>query len=92
MMVIVVIVGIHLAFLRVLLHTDHFFGFGTIYSERYSENRFNTLRVGMTRGEVEAIVEPPLRKIPWNQLSGARGEEMWYYTDQHDGTANFWRR
>jgi hypothetical protein len=46
----------------------------------------------MTRGEVGAIVGPPLRKFPWNELSGARDEEMWYYTDQHDDTANYWRR
>ena len=53
-----------------LVMNDHFFGFGTIYSERYSERRFNALRVGMTRGEVEMIIGPPLGKVPWNELSG----------------------
>jgi hypothetical protein len=92
LMVVVAWIGIHLATLRALLINEPFFGFGTIYSEQYSESRFRTLRVGMSRGEVEAIVGRPLRKVPWNQETGPHDEEMWYYSDQPNATANFSRR
>jgi hypothetical protein len=90
-MVIVAVLSFHLAFVRLLLKNDLFFGFGTIYSARYSESRFKTLRAGMSRDEVEAIVGPPLRKVPWDVLT-PHEREMWYYSDQHDYTANYWRR
>ena len=77
---------------RLLLNNDPLFGFCTFYSERYSESRFNSLRVGMTREEVEAIVGPPLRKVPWNESAGSPHEEMWQYSDRRDYTANYWRR
>lgn len=46
----------------------------------------------MTREEVEAIVGPPLRKVPWNESAGSPHEEMWQYSDRRDYTANYWRR
>jgi hypothetical protein len=92
LMVIVLLVGIHLAFLRSLLVNDPFFGFGTLYSKDYSETRFTKLQVGMSPREVEAIIGPPLCKVPWNQSSGAPREEMWYYSNQPNATANFARR
>jgi hypothetical protein len=92
LMVIVSLIGIHLATLRALLIHEPFFGFGTYYSDGYSESRFVTLRVGMTCGEVEAIVGRPLRKVPWNQDTGPYSEEMWQYSDRPDCTANYWRR
>jgi hypothetical protein len=46
----------------------------------------------MTRGEVEAIVGPPLEKQRGNQPEGARNEETWYYSARVDYTANYWRR
>jgi hypothetical protein len=92
MMFIVSLIAIHLAFVRLLLLTDPFFGFCTFYSAGFSESRFRTLHVGMTRGEVEAIVGPPLRKVLWNQSPEPRDEEMWQYSDRKDYTANYWRR
>jgi hypothetical protein len=92
LMVIVSLIGIHLATFRALLIHEHFFGFGTFYSEGYSESRFLTLRVGMSRAEVEAIVGRPLRKVPWNQNMGPNNEEIWQYSDRPDYTANYWRR
>jgi hypothetical protein len=65
---------------------DPFTGLGTVYSERYSEARFNGLRPGMTAGDVEAIMGPPLKKVAWNS------QEMWLYSNQPHSTANFWRR
>jgi hypothetical protein len=91
-MVAVAWIGIYLATLRALLVSDPFLGFGTIYSEGYSEGRFNTLRVGMGPGEVESIVGRPLGKVPWNQHMGPHDEEMWYYSDRLDETANYHRR
>jgi hypothetical protein len=92
LMFIVSLIAIHLAFVRLLLMTDPFFGFCTFYSAGFSESRFRTLHVGMTRGEVEAIVGPPLRKVPQNQSTGPRDEELWCYSDRQDESANFWRR
>jgi hypothetical protein len=75
-----------------LLFSEPFFGFSTFYSDHYSESAFNSLCVGMTHGEVEAIVGRPLGKVPWNQASGINDEDMWLYSDRPDPTANFWRR
>lgn len=91
-MVVVALIGLHLAALRTLLLHEPFFGFGTIYSVQYDEGRFLSLRVGMTRAEVEAIMGRPLRVVPWNQHMGRHDEEMWFYSDQPDATANFHRR
>jgi hypothetical protein len=91
-MVIVLLIGIHLATVRALLSREPLFGFSTFYSEGYSETRFLTLRVGMSDREVEAIVGRPLRKVPWNQHMGPHDEEMWQYSDRPDDTANYWRR
>jgi hypothetical protein len=92
LMVIIAWIGIHVATFRALLICDPFFGFCTFYSERYSESRFRTLRVGMSRGEVEAIMGRPLGKIPWNQDMRSHDEEMWYYSDRLDETTNYHRR
>jgi hypothetical protein len=91
-MIVIALFGLHLAALRALLIHEPFLGLGTIYSERYSEARFTTLRVGMSRGEVEAIMGRPLRVVPWNQEMGPHDEEMWCYSDQPNALANFHRR
>jgi hypothetical protein len=92
LMVIVSVIGVHLATFRALLIQEPIFGFSTFYSEGYSESRFSTLRVGMTFDEVEAIVGRPLHKVPWNQVAGHTNEERWHYSDRPDYTANYWRR
>jgi hypothetical protein len=95
LMIIVAWIGIHVATFRALFSSDQFFGFSTIYAEGFSESRFITLRVGMSRGDVEAIVGRPLRKVPWNESyppPGPHDNEMWHYSDQRDDTANFHRR
>ncbi len=92
LMGIVLVIGIHLPFVRLVLQNDALFGFSTTYSERYSEGRFNALRVGMTTDEVQAIIGPPLSKAPWNQSAGTQKEEMWFYSSRPDVTANYWRR
>jgi hypothetical protein len=91
-MVVVAMIAVDLAALRALLLHDQFFGFGTVYSERYSEGSFSRLQKGMTRAEVEALVGRPLRIVPWNQDTLPGAEEMWYFSDQPDVTANFYRR
>jgi hypothetical protein len=92
MMVIVAVLSIHLATMRALVFSEPFFGWSTFYSDQYSESAFNSLRVGMTHVEVEAIVGRPLGKAPSNQASGIKDEEMWFYSDRPGTTANFWRR
>jgi hypothetical protein len=59
----------------------------TYYSKGYSENKFMSLRVGMTSKEVEAVMGPPLEKIPWQD-----GRVLWTYSDRDDDTCDFWRR
>ena len=92
MMVIVAVLSVHLATMRALVFSEPFFGWSTFYSDQYSESAFNSLRVGMTHLEVEAIVGRPLGKAPSNQASGINDEEMWFYSDRPGTTSNFWRR
>ena len=89
LMVVIAVIGVHLAFVRLLLLNDPFFGLGTIYSQQFSEERFRTIQVGMTTAEVEAVMGPPLRKVPWGSPSD---DEMWFYSEGLNSTANFWRR
>jgi hypothetical protein len=91
-LIVIALFGLHLAALRALLIHEPSLGLGTTYSERYGEDRFTTLRVGMSRGEVEAIMGRPLRVVPWNQRMGPHDEEMWLYSDQPNALANFHRR
>jgi hypothetical protein len=46
----------------------------------------------MTNREVETIMGEPLKNVPWNQHLGIHNEEMWFYSDQPNEVANFWRR
>jgi hypothetical protein len=92
MMFVVAAIALHLAFLRMLLLNDPFFGFGTNYAADYNESRFSTLRAGMSCQEVEATVGSPLRKVPWDVDTGPRHQEMWFYSYGRDDTSNYWRR
>jgi hypothetical protein len=67
-------------------------GLGTIYSQNDDETKFHGLREGMTAQEVKTRMGPPLEKMPWNQHMGVHDEEMWYYSNQRNATASFWRR
>jgi hypothetical protein len=67
-------------------------GLGTIYSQNYDETKFQRLREGMTAKQVEEIMGPPLKKVFTNQHMDAHDEGMWYYSNQRNATANFWRR
>jgi hypothetical protein len=90
--VMIAVIALHLAFARLLLQNDPFFGFCTFYSVRYSERRFNSVRVGMTGAEVEAVIGPPLRKRRRNERAKPSNEELWEYSARRDDAANFWRR
>jgi hypothetical protein len=85
-------VAICLAGLRVILLNAPIGGLGTVYSEKYDETRFERLRAGMTKEEINEAMGQPLKKVPWNQHMGVHDEEMWFYSDQPNSTANFWRR
>jgi hypothetical protein len=47
------------------------------YAGGYSESGFDRLTVGMTKGQVVAIVGRPLRKIEWPKGDGG----SWIYAD-----------
>jgi hypothetical protein len=88
-MVGVAILAICLAFVRYyFFYVDPFNGFGTIYSQQYSEDKFNSLRAGMTTKQLEAIMGPPLEKIPLNDGT----MEHWLYSVPPHYEANYWRR
>lgn len=61
---------------------------GTVYSAEYAESRFQQIRVGMTSEEVEALMGPPLEKVPWTQ----EGFVNWKYTDSRLSFNNYWMR
>jgi hypothetical protein len=92
LMLIIALIAINLTDVRMLLWTDHFLGFGTVYAPGYSEDRFQRLRVGMTASEVEAIVGRPLGRSDWGSGPTPTAQELWQYSSHHDHTANFWRR
>jgi hypothetical protein len=47
------------------------------YAGGYTEAGFDRLTIGMTQGQVEAIVGPPLRKTVWQKGDGG----SWIYAD-----------
>jgi hypothetical protein len=64
-----------------------FFDTRTYYAPGYTETKFRTLRIGMTRAEVEAMVGPPLTKVRWSD-----GSMNWVYSDRPWDTLDFERR
>jgi hypothetical protein len=61
----------------------------TIYSAGYDESRFRQVRMGMTSEEVEALMGPPLEKVPWPEA----GVVIWLYTDRlHNRSGDYWKR
>jgi hypothetical protein len=84
MMALVVCLGIGLYLLRLFI--DLQFGGGTVYSARYSEREFSSLCVGMSGEQVEAIMGPPLKKVPWSGYAYpvAGGDENWWYSEPKD--------
>jgi hypothetical protein len=50
---VIAVIALHLAFVRLLLQNDPFFGFCTFYSVRYSEIRFNTIRAAASKATLE---------------------------------------
>jgi hypothetical protein len=75
------------------LFIDLSFGRGTLYSVRYSESGFKSLRIGMAREEVEGIMGPPLRKVPWFGYAYpvVGGDENWRYSEP-DNDGDYWRK
>ena len=78
--------GLCLAGIRFVLLNFPYGGLGTIYSRNYNETKFRSLRMGMSAKEVESIMGPPLKKIRYVD------DELWYYSDQPNEVANYWRR
>ena len=94
-MVVIACIGAGFAACRFhLLRIDTIFGFGTVYAERYTEAGFDSLRVGMSRTEVEAVMGPPLKKVSWfgDDPAVTGGDECWYYSEQPIRDGNYWRR
>jgi hypothetical protein len=54
----------------------------TIYSQRYSEAGFVSLRSGMMMKQVEEIIGQPLRRIALVRRTGNHHDEVWHYSDQ----------
>jgi hypothetical protein len=73
--------------LRLFAVREMFFA-NTVYSAGYDERCFRQVRVGMTSAEVEALLGPPLKKVPWPQA----GVVIWLYTDKRFKRGDYWRR
>ena len=62
----------------------------TIYAPGYDESRFRTLRIGMSRDQVESIMGHPLEKDSnskrWTPL------ENWIYSESPPLWDDYWRR
>ncbi len=59
----------------------------TVYSNGFAENKFRSIKVGMTAAEVAAVLGPPLKREPFGGFP-----LVWYYSDQKTAVDNFWRR
>ena len=87
-MLMVAFLAIGFGLLRLLANFDPIFGYSTVYSEQYDEVKFESIRIGMDTGEVEAILGPPLSKTPWDDGHTV----LWKYSDQLGSMDNFWKR
>ena len=82
LMILIALIGIAAFVVRQMFFAS------TVYSVGYDENRFQQVRVGMTSGEVEALMGPPLKKVPWPMP----GIVNWSYTDSRPGSSDYWMR
>lgn len=64
-------------------------GYYTVYSPSYNESRFDSIMIGMSSRQVEAIMGSPLKKT-FQVYQG--GDEMWAFSDQPTITSDYWRR
>jgi outer membrane protein assembly factor BamE (lipoprotein component of BamABCDE complex) len=87
LMALVAVLGLCLAVIRFIALNAPVGGLGTIYSRDYDEAKFHSLQIGMTKKQVEAIMGPPLK-----MEASSDSDQRWYYSDQRNDTANFWRR
>jgi hypothetical protein len=60
----------------------------TVYSAAYDESRFRQVRVGMGSSEIQGLLGPPLRTIPWWP---DRNVVCWKYSAKRKGS-DYWRR
>jgi hypothetical protein len=88
-LVLIACLGLGLGLIRAYRMSNYLNGYGTVYSSGYSEGRFNSLRRGMTRLQVETIMGPPLKRTIAEYQGG---DEMWAFSDQPTITSNYWQR
>lgn len=82
LIVVVAFVGFALILVRITCFSS------TGYSVGFDEGHFRQIRPGMSSREVEALMGPPLKKVPWPR----NGVVNWSYTDSRPGHANYWMR
>jgi hypothetical protein len=56
----------------------------TFYASGFTEAKFASLREGMTPGEVETVIGPPLEIVPQHD-----GTTLWTYSNRDDSTCDF---
>jgi len=59
----------------------------TYYAASFDESKFNSLHEGMSVGELERFIGPPLEKV-----RQTNGSVLWTYSGRADDTCSFWRR
>lgn len=82
LMIVIAVIGLAMFVVRAIL------SWNTVYSAGYDEGRFRQVRVGMTSEEVEGLMGPPLRKLPWPD----QNLMIWMYTAKRSGGGDYWRR
>jgi hypothetical protein len=82
MMIAIAVIGFAMFAVRWLVSAS------TVYSAGFDESRFRQVRVGMTSEQVELLLGPPLKKVPWWQpgvggqpVWGQPGDVNWLYTE-----------
>ena len=93
---IIAIAGIALALAayRSYARVDPFFGLGTVYAPGYDEGLFDDRLLGLPGDRVEALIGPPLSKVPWHcgvPASASADLERWLYSN-HPADGNYHER
>jgi hypothetical protein len=83
LMVVIAVIGLAMFAVRQMFFSN------PVYSAGDDESRFRRVSVAMTSSEVEGLLGPLLRTIPWWP---DRDVVCWEYSAKRKGGGNYWRR
>jgi hypothetical protein len=83
LMIVIAVIGLAMFAVRQMFFAN------TIYAVGYNELSFRQVRMGMTSSQVEALMGPPLEKVPWPEGGGV----IWCYTGRrYNRSGDYWKR